>query len=401
MIQHRRESRSLPATPAVQARGAAHHAWYSVALRAARRFPAVSRPLALTIATRESALALWQAEHIRARLVAHHPGLHVELLGMTTEGDRRLDSSLAKIGGKGLFVKELENALADGRADIAVHSMKDVPMHLPAGFTLAAITAREDPRDAFLSIHYRALAELPAGARLGTSSLRRESQVRARYPQLQVQPLRGNVNTRLRKLEAGEYDAIILAAAGLKRLGLAAHITAILGPDDSLPAPGQGALGIECRSERADLLELLRPLDDPSTAWCVRAERAVSRALGGSCVVPLGAYAEPLGAYAEPLGAYAEPLGAYAGPLGAYAGPLGAYAEPLGACAEPLGACAAPGLGAVRLRAFVASPDGARVARAELTVARSTDNPEATGQQLADRLVAAGAREILAALPDH
>jgi hydroxymethylbilane synthase len=310
----------------------------------------VSVPAVLTIATRESALALWQAHHIRDRLAALYPGLRIGIMGMTTEGDRRLGASLAKIGGKGLFVKELESALAEGRADIAVHSMKDVPMQLPPGFAIAAITAREDPRDAFVSRRYRRLADLPAGARVGTSSLRRESQVRARYPQLDVQPLRGNVNTRLRKLDEGRYDAIILASAGLKRLGLAARITAILGPDESLPAAGQGALGIECRSERADLLALLRPLDHADTAWCVRAERAVSRALAGSCVVPIGAYAEP-------------------------------------------------GAGMVRLRGFVASPDGTRIARGELAVSSADADPEAAGERLAEQLVAAGAREILAALP--
>jgi hydroxymethylbilane synthase len=310
----------------------------------------VSVPAALTIATRESALALWQAHHIRDRLAALHPGVRIAILGVTTEGDRRLDASLAKIGGKGLFVKELESALADGRADLAVHSMKDVPMQLPPGFAIAAITAREDPRDAFVSLRYRQLGELPPGAKVGTSSLRRESQIRARYPQLDVRPLRGNVDTRLRKLDQGQYDAIVLAAAGLKRLGLAGRITAILGADESLPAAGQGALGIECRSERADLLALLRPLDDAATAWCVRAERAVSRALAGSCVVPIGAYAEP-------------------------------------------------GAGVLRLRGFVASPDGARMARAELAVPSAAADPEAAGRRLADQLVAAGAREILAALP--
>jgi len=337
---------------AMQGGDAAFAAWYAVVLHRARHLPDVPFPAALTIATRESALARWQAEHIRERLVAHYPGLRVDLLGITTEGDRRLASSLAKIGGKGLFVKELENALADGRADLAVHSMKDVPMQLPPGFTIAAITAREDPRDAFVSSRYRGLAELPAGAALGTSSLRRESQVRARYPHLDVRPLRGNVNTRLRKLDQGQYAAIILAVAGLKRLGLGARIRAILGPEDSLPAAGQGALGIECRSQRADLLELLPPLDDPASAWCVRAERAVSRALSGSCVVPLGAYAEPAG-------------------------------------------------GQVYLRAFVASPDGASIARAELASVDMSENPETVGQRLAERLVAAGAREILAALQDR
>ena len=264
-------------------------------------------PARLTIATRESALALWQAHHIRDRLLQLHPGLQVEILGMTTQGDQMLGTSLAKIGGKGLFVKELENALAEHRADIAVHSMKDVPMHLPAGFRIAAIGEREDPRDAFVANRYRDLQQLPAGATVGTSSLRRESQIRARFPHLDVQPLRGNVNTRLRKLDEGQYACIILAAAGLRRLGLEGRITALLEPGDSLPAVGQGALGIECRDERADLAELLAPLDHPETAWCVRAERAVSRALAGSCVVPLGAYARREGDAHPPAWVCREP----------------------------------------------------------------------------------------------
>ena len=249
-------------------------------------------PPPLVIASRESPLALWQARHVESQLSELYPRMLVSILGMTTEGDRTLGASLARIGGKGLFVKELEQAIKDGRADIAVHSLKDVPMHLPDGFTLGAILARADPRDAFVSTKFATLAALPPGARVGTSSLRRESQLRVKYPQLVIEPLRGNVQTRLRKLDEGAYDAIILAAAGLKRLGLEQRITAILAPEDMLPAVGQGALAIECRSERADLLALLKPLHDESTAACVLAERALSRALAGSCNVPLGGYAE-------------------------------------------------------------------------------------------------------------
>ena len=245
----------------------------------------------IVIASRESRLAMWQAEHIKARLEALHPELAVEILGMTTRGDQILDKTLSKIGGKGLFVKELETAMLEGRADLAVHSMKDVPMHLPEGFALAAICEREDPRDAFVSNRYASLAELPAGAVVGTASLRRESQVRARYPHLTVKPLRGNVQTRLAKLDAGEFDAIILAASGLKRLGLSERIRCELAPSESLPSPGQGALGIEIRADRADLAELLAPLNHADTRDCVTAERALSRQLGGSCQVPLGGFA--------------------------------------------------------------------------------------------------------------
>ena len=252
----------------------------------------MSVPSRVTIATRESALALWQARHIRDRLIALYPGLEVEILSITTQGDRLLSSPLSKIGGKGLFVKELEAALQEGRAQIAVHSMKDVPMSLPPGFTIAAVGEREDPRDAFISNQYPRLSSLPHGVRVGTSSLRRESQLRARYPHLSVAPLRGNVQTRLRKLDEGQYAAVILAAAGLKRLGLASRITAVLEPEDSLPAAGQGALGIECRESRPDLIEMMAPLSHPETQWCVRAERSVSRALSGSCVVPIGAFAQ-------------------------------------------------------------------------------------------------------------
>lgn len=245
----------------------------------------------LTIATRESPLALWQAHFIAAQLRSFYPDMTVELLGMTTEGDRILDKTLSKIGGKGLFVKELEQALLEGRADLAVHSIKDVPMVLPEGFSLAAITTREVPFDAFVSNHYASLETLPAGAKVGSSSLRRASQIQARYPHLTVLPLRGNVGTRLRKLDENQYDAIILAAAGLKRLGLTDRIRAILSPEESLPAVGQGALGIECLTSRSDLLALLQVLNDDETAACVNAERAFSRLLGGSCQLPLGGYA--------------------------------------------------------------------------------------------------------------
>ncbi len=306
-----------------------------------------SIPSQIIIATRESALALWQANFIRARLAKLYPQIECEILGMTTRGDQILDISLSKIGGKGLFIKELEQALEDRRADIAVHSMKDVPMDMPAGYALAAIAEREDPRDAFVSNQYAGLDALPSGSVVGTSSLRRESQLRARFPHLQVQPLRGNVQTRLRKLDEGQFAAIILAAAGLKRLGLADRITALLSPEVSLPAVGQGALGIECRSDRTDLIKLMEPLHHLPTAQCVEAERAMSRALGGSCEVPLGGFAEING-------------------------------------------------GILRLRGFVASQDGSRVISDELS-----GNPgmgAGMGAQLAQNLKARGAQEILTAL---
>ena len=250
-----------------------------------------SAPRRLTIATRESALALWQAEHVRALLAALYPASEVRLLGVTTQGDRVLDQPLADIGGKGLFIKELEVAMADGRADLAVHSLKDVPMDMPDGFALAAITAREDPRDAFVSNHYLDVSGLPGGARIGTSSLRREAQLRERDPLLSILPLRGNVNTRLRKLDEGGYDAIILAAAGLKRLGFAARIASLLDPDESLPAAGQGALALECRLDRSDVIAALAPLADRETTLATTAERAFARALSGSCHTPLAAHA--------------------------------------------------------------------------------------------------------------
>ncbi len=309
--------------------------------------PAAAKLEKLAIASRESALAMWQAEHIQQRLLALYPGLAVSIVGMTTQGDQILDSPLSQIGGKGLFVKELEQALAEGRADIAVHSMKDVPMTLPEGFSLVAIAQREDPRDAFVSNRFASLEELPAGSVVGTSSLRRQSQLLARFPHLKVAMLRGNVGTRLRKLDEGQFSAIILAAAGLKRLGLGQRITKWLEPEQSLPAVGQGALGIECRAERGDLLELMKPFNHPETAACVQAERAMSRALAGSCQVPLGGFAQ----------------------------------------IEQ---------GTLRLRGFVAAPDGSRMLEAE--VQGSPGQAEALGLELAERLRGRGADEILAAL---
>jgi len=308
-----------------------------------------SSPRRLVIATRESALALWQAEHVRARLQAAFPDHAVELLGMTTEGDRKLGTTLSKIGGKGLFVKELEEALHDGRAHLAVHSMKDVPVNLPEGFTLAAIGEREDPLDAFVSNRFDNLASLPAGARVGTASLRRESQIRARRPDLDVQPVRGNVQTRLRKLDEGEYDAIILACAGLRRLGLGDRIRSSLSAEESLPAVGQGALGIECRSDREDIHRIVSVLADADTAWCVRAERAMSRALAGSCTVPLGGFAQIAN-------------------------------------------------GRAVLRGFVATPDGLRLERAFAETAVDAMTPEALGAKVAGELLAKGAAEILAVM---
>lgn len=301
----------------------------------------------LVIATRRSRLALWQAGHVKQRLEALHPGLAVELLPMSTRGDELIDRPLDEAGGKGLFVKELENAMAEGRADLAVHSMKDVPAELPAGFTLAAITAREDPRDAFVSQKFTSLDEMPAKATLGTSSLRRSAQIAERHPSLEMRLLRGNVETRLAKLDQGQYDAIVLAVAGLVRLGLEARIRSRLEVDASLPAPGQGALGIECLAARGDVVRLLAPLADEASALCVRAERAVSLALGGSCALPLGAYAERAGAR-------------------------------------------------LRLRALVASPDGRRVLRTACE--GDAADPEALGRRAAEELRSRGAAEILSRL---
>jgi hydroxymethylbilane synthase len=301
----------------------------------------------LRIATRRSRLALWQAEHVKARLEALHPGLQVSLVPLSTRGDELLEVSLAKEGGKGLFVKELETALADGRAEIAVHSMKDVPAELPPGYALAAILQREDPRDAFVSVHHAKLAELPAGAVLGTSSLRRQAQIAACHPGLEIRPLRGNVETRIAKLDRGDYAAIVLAAAGLKRLGLEARMRDTLSVEECLPAAGQAALGIECLAAREDVLAAAAPLQDAAASACVRAERAVNRALGGSCTIPLGAYAEQMG-------------------------------------------------NRLRLRALVASPDGRRIARAEGEGAAA--QPEELGLRVAGLLRERGAGEILAAL---
>lgn len=304
----------------------------------------MSAPSRIVIASRESRLALWQAEHVRDRLSSLNPGAEVVILGMTTQGDQILDRPLAQIGGKGLFIKELEVAMAEGRADLAVHSMKDVPMVMPEGFVLAAISARENPRDAFVSNRYAGLDDLPAGAVVGTSSLRREAILRARYPQLEIRSLRGNLDTRLKKLDGGQYDAIILAAAGLIRLGLKDRIKSVLTPEQSLPAPGQGALGIELVDGRTDMAGVVAPLNDPETAHCVRAERAFSRALGGSCQVPLGGYA----------------------------------------VIED---------GRLWLRGFVATPDGKAMVSGELRGDPADD--EALGRQLADRLRGEGAGAIL------
>lgn len=251
----------------------------------------------VVIATRESPLAMWQALHVQALLRQQYPELTVDILGMTTKGDQILDRTLSKVGGKGLFVKELEAAMLEEKADLAVHSLKDVPMELPEGFILTAVSVREDPRDAFVSPKYQSLDELPANAVVGTASLRRELMLRSRYPHLQVKSIRGNVGTRLAKLDRGEYDALVMAGAGLKRLGLSERIRGFLAPEQSLPSPGQGALGIEIRAGKPQLQEILSFINDPSTRKCCEAERAVSRALGGSCQVPLGAYAivEPNG----------------------------------------------------------------------------------------------------------
>ncbi len=266
-------------------------------------------PSTLVIATRASRLALWQAEHVQARLQALYPECEVSLLKMTTRGDQILDRTLSKVGGKGLFVKELETALLDGRADLAVHSLKDVPVDLTTPFSRPVIMERDDPRDACVSSGYASLEELPEGAVVGTSSLRRESQIRARFPKLEVKPLRGNLDTRLGKLDRGEYDAIVLAAAGLRRLGLQDRIRGLLKPEISLPSAGQGALGIEILESRSDLAEWLQPLSCPETTACAIAERAVSRVLGGSCQVPLAAFAQVSGSQLTVQALVAEPDG--------------------------------------------------------------------------------------------
>ncbi len=262
----------------------------------------------IVIATRESRLALWQAEHVKSLLEAR--GCQVKLLGMTTQGDQILDRSLSKVGGKGLFVKELEVALQEGRADIAVHSLKDVPMDMPEGFELACVMEREDPRDAWVSPQYARLEDLPQGAVVGTSSLRRTVLVRALRPDLKIEPLRGNLDTRLRKLDEGQYAGIVLAAAGLKRLGLTERIRHVFDTEQMLPAAGQGALGIEIRSDRADLRALLAPMADAPSWRRVAAERAVSRAMGGSCSMPLAAHATIEGGVLKLRAAWGDPEGA-------------------------------------------------------------------------------------------
>ena len=304
-------------------------------------------PDKLVIASRESALAMWQARHIQSRLQALYPNTEVTILGMTTTGDQILDTPLAKVGGKGLFVKELETALADGRADLAVHSMKDVPMNLPQGFMLAATGEREDPRDAFVSNDFSSLEDLPANSIVGTSSLRRQSQLQARFPHLKIESLRGNLQTRLRKLDEGQYAAIILAAAGLIRLELGHRIRQFIAPEQSIPAVGQGALGIEISSSRPDLIAVLAPLNHANTQVCVEAERGMSRTLAGSCTVPLGAYATCEGEN-------------------------------------------------IRITGFVASVDGRQMLVETATGSRQ--QAEALGQKLAAQLIAQGADKILAAL---
>ncbi len=305
----------------------------------------VSLPSKLVIASRESRLAMWQAEHVRARLSALYPQCSIEILGMTTQGDQILDRALSKVGGKGLFVKELEVAMAERRADLAVHSLKDVPMDLPEGFALAAVLEREDPRDAFVSNDYASLDELPDGAVVGTSSLRRQALIAARFPKLVIRPLRGNLDTRLGKLDRGEYAAIILAAAGLKRLGMPQRIRSLIEPEQSLPAPGQGAMAIEILNGRDDLLQLLAPLNHEPTAQAVSAERTVSRVFGGSCQIPLAAFATVEGA-------------------------------------------------TMHLRAMVATPDGKRIANADASGLANA--PEALGKQISQSLQAQGAEDILA-----
>lgn len=301
----------------------------------------------LKIATRQSPLALWQANYVKDRLQQLYPDLTIELVPMVTKGDVILDSPLAKIGGKGLFVKELENALLTKEADIAVHSMKDVPMQFPEGLGLAVICQREDPRDAFVSHSYRTFAELPQGAVVGTSSLRRQCQLKALRPDLDIRSLRGNVGTRLSKLDNGDYDAIILASAGLIRLGLADRIASFIDVEQSLPATGQGAVGIECRTDDAQVQALLAPLADAKTTYCVLAERAMNNHLQGGCQVPIGGYAVLQ-------------------------------------------------QGQLYLRALVGDIDGSRIIRAEGKSA--VENAEVLGVKIAEQLLAQGADKILQAI---
>lgn len=301
----------------------------------------------LRIATRKSPLALWQAEHVATRLRAAHPGIDIELVPMTTRGDEILDRALSKVGGKGLFIKELEIAMQEGVADIAVHSMKDVTAEMPDGFTLATVLEREDPHDAFVSNHHGTLDELPRGARVGSSSLRRQCQLKALRPDLELITLRGNVGTRLGKLDAGEYDAIILAAAGLQRLGMNDRIASVLTPEQCLPAIAQGTLGIECRADDERSIELVKVLEHPPTAIRTRAERALNRRLQGGCDVPVAGYAELDGER-------------------------------------------------IRLRGLAGLPDGTRIVRGERT--GSVHDPETLGEALAQEMLANGASDVLAQL---
>lgn len=298
----------------------------------------------IRIATRKSPLALWQAEHVAERLQQAYPGMQTQLVKMTTRGDKILDAPLAKVGGKGLFVKELEQGMLEGSADIAVHSMKDVPVEFPEGLHLAAILAREDPCDAFVSNHFKRFTDLPVNARIGTSSLRRQCQIKENFPEAEIVSLRGNVNTRLAKLDAGDYDAIILASAGLKRLGLAERITERLATDQSLPAIGQGAIGIECRVNDDRVNDLLHALHDPETSICVMAERAMNARLQGGCQVPIAGFAQ--------------------------------LRE-----------------GRLIMRGLVGRPDGTQIVRAENS--GSIDQAEAIGQAIAEELLAKGADKIL------
>ncbi len=301
----------------------------------------------IRIATRQSPLALWQAEHVAARLEQKFPHVRTQLVKMVTQGDKILDAPLAKIGGKGLFVKELEQGMLEGLADIAVHSMKDVPVEFPAGLHLAAILAREDPSDAFVSNQYASFSELPANARIGTSSLRRQCQIKAIYPDAEIISLRGNVNTRLAKLDAGDYDAIILASAGLKRLGMANRITQCLDTTVSLPAIGQGAIGIECRVDDTETNELLSALHDNDTGHCVSAERAMNARLNGGCQVPIAGFAQLQNKQ-------------------------------------------------LFMRGLVGSPDGSVLYRSERV--GTVDEAETIGRLIAEDLLAQGANEILQAL---
>ncbi len=305
-------------------------------------------PSKLRIATRQSPLALWQAEHVKSRLESIHPDLQVELIGMTTKGDQLLDQPLAKIGGKGLFVKELEKAMLDGRADIAVHSMKDVGVNLPEEFHIPTIMQRENPFDAFVSNHYASFNDLPAGSVVGTSSLRRQCQLLEKFPQLTVRFLRGNVNTRLAKLDAGEYDAIILAKAGLLRLGMDSRIAGEIDDSLSLPAVGQGAIGIECLKSNEDVTRLLMPLSCPQTTTQLLCERAMSRRLNGSCEIPIGGFA-------------------------------------------------VLDQDQIWLRGLVGEPDGSKIYRAELS--GPTKDAELIGLQVAESLINQGANIVLDKFP--